>query len=57
MSRFWSSLTHALMPYVPGEQPRMADLVKLNTDENPDRSFGPAPVPWRVEGLGSGYRP
>jgi histidinol-phosphate aminotransferase len=35
MSRFWSSLTHELKPYVPGEQPRMADLVKLNTNESP----------------------
>jgi histidinol-phosphate aminotransferase len=40
MSRFWSSLTHRLKPYVPGEQPRMADLVKLNTNESP---FGPSP--------------
>ncbi|WP_298872907.1 histidinol-phosphate transaminase [uncultured Bradyrhizobium sp.] len=40
MSRFWSSLTHELKPYVPGEQPRMADLVKLNTNENP---LGPSP--------------
>ncbi|WP_454646597.1 histidinol-phosphate transaminase [Bradyrhizobium liaoningense] len=40
MSRFWSSLTHELRPYVPGEQPRMADLVKLNTNESP---FGPSP--------------
>src|SRR5437870_2395044 len=40
MSRFWSSLTHDLRPYVPGEQPRMADLVKLNTNESP---FGPSP--------------
>jgi histidinol-phosphate aminotransferase len=40
MSRFWSSLTHALMPYVPGEQPRMAELVKLNTNESP---VGPSP--------------
>jgi histidinol-phosphate aminotransferase len=35
MNRFWSSLTHDLSPYVPGEQPRMADLVKLNTNESP----------------------
>src|SRR5580698_1829850 len=35
MSRFWSSLTHDLRPYVPGEQPRMAELVKLNTNESP----------------------
>jgi len=40
MSRFWSSLTHELKPYVPGEQPRLADLVKLNTNENP---LGPSP--------------
>src|SRR5438105_4939833 len=40
MSRFWSSLTHDLKPYVPGEKPRMAELVKLNTNESP---FGPSP--------------
>jgi histidinol-phosphate aminotransferase len=40
MSRFWSALTHGLQPYVPGEQPRMADVVKLNTNENP---LGPSP--------------
>jgi histidinol-phosphate aminotransferase len=40
MSRFWSSLTHELRPYVPGEQPRMAELVKLNTNESP---LGPSP--------------
>jgi histidinol-phosphate aminotransferase len=40
MSRFWSRLTHDLKPYVPGEQPRMAELVKLNTNESP---LGPSP--------------
>src|ERR1700710_994804 len=35
MSQFWSRLTHDLKPYIPGEQPRIADLVKLNTNENP----------------------
>ena len=40
MSRFWSPLIHELTPYVPGEQPRVADLVKLNTNESP---LGPSP--------------
>ena len=40
MSRYWSSLTHDLKPYVPGEQPLMPDLVKLNTNESP---LGPSP--------------
>jgi len=40
MSRYWSTVVHGLTPYVPGEQPRMASLVKLNTNENP---YGPGP--------------
>jgi histidinol-phosphate aminotransferase len=40
MSRFWSASVHHLHPYIPGEQPRMADLVKLNTNESP---IGPSP--------------
>ncbi|HGA2316734.1 TPA: histidinol-phosphate transaminase [Pseudomonas putida] len=40
MSRFWSPFVKALVPYVPGEQPKMARLVKLNTNENP---YGPSP--------------
>jgi histidinol-phosphate aminotransferase len=40
MSRFWSEVVRGLTPYVPGEQPRLPDLVKLNTNENP---YGPSP--------------
>src|SRR5580692_10747890 len=40
MSRFWSSIVHSLSPYVPGEQPKLDGLVKLNTNENP---YGPSP--------------
>lgn len=39
-NRFWSDDLGELSPYVPGEQPRMADLIKLNTNENP---FPPSP--------------
>ncbi len=40
MNRFWSAIVHDLVPYVPGEQPRINNLVKLNTNENP---YGPSP--------------
>jgi histidinol-phosphate aminotransferase len=40
MSQFWSDVVHALTPYVPGEQPKVQDLIKLNTNENP---YGPSP--------------
>ena len=40
MNRYWSELARDLSPYVPGEQPQIADLVKLNTNESP---FGPSP--------------
>ncbi len=39
-SRFWSAKVRELTPYVPGEQPKQCNLVKLNTNENP---FGPSP--------------
>jgi len=40
MSRFWSPVVHQLTPYVPGEQPKLDTLIKLNTNENP---YGPSP--------------
>ncbi|UFH50183.1 histidinol-phosphate transaminase [Pseudomonas sp. KNUC1026] len=40
MSKFWSPFVKTLDPYVPGEQPKLTNLVKLNTNENP---YGPSP--------------
>ena len=40
MSQYWSPLVHTLTPYVPGEQPKLPNLVKLNTNENP---YPPSP--------------
>jgi len=41
MSRYWSELVNELTPYVPGEQPRTDNLIKLNTNENP---YPPSPM-------------
>ena len=40
MSRFWSRVVGTLTPYMPGEQPKLANLIKLNTNENP---YPPSP--------------
>jgi histidinol-phosphate aminotransferase len=40
MSKYWSAVVGGLTPYVPGEQPKLANLVKLNTNENP---YPPSP--------------
>ena len=39
MSKYWSDVVHKLTPYVPGEQPKLNNLIKLNTNENP---YGPS---------------
>jgi histidinol-phosphate aminotransferase len=50
-SRFWSDVVHELTPYVPGEQPRIEGLVKLNTNECP---YGPSEAVVRAISQGNG---
>jgi len=40
MSKYWSPAINQLTPYVPGEQPKVDNLIKLNTNENP---YPPSP--------------
>jgi hypothetical protein len=39
-SSFFSPVVAQLVPYVPGKQPKLTNLVKLNTNENP---YPPSP--------------
>ncbi len=45
MSKYWSNIVKKLDPYVPGEQPKVDDLIKLNTNESP---YGPSPEAIKV---------
>ena len=40
MNNSWESSVRKVVPYVPGEQPKNTDVIKLNTNENP---YPPAP--------------
>jgi len=40
MSKYWSDFVSQLEPYVPGEQPKISNVAKLNANENP---YGPSP--------------
>ncbi|MCU7905181.1 MAG: histidinol-phosphate transaminase [Candidatus Thiodiazotropha sp. (ex Epidulcina cf. delphinae)] len=55
MSRYWSPIVNRLSPYIPGEQPKIDNLLKLNTNENP---YGPSPrvIEAIQNGLGDNLR-
>lgn len=40
MSKLWLDKIRKVDPYIPGEQPKVVNILKLNTNENP---YPPAP--------------
>jgi histidinol-phosphate aminotransferase len=55
MSKYWSAVVKGLTPYVPGEQPKIDNLIKLNTNENP---YPPSPIALQAmqQAIGPGLR-
>ncbi len=55
MSKYWSNVVEGLTPYVPGEQPKIDNLIKLNTNENP---YPPSPIALQAmrQEIGPGLR-
>jgi histidinol-phosphate aminotransferase len=55
MSKYWNAVVHGLTPYVPGEQPKIDNLIKLNTNENP---YPPSPLALQAmqQEIGPGMR-
>ena len=45
MSDLWENNVRKVVPYIPGEQPKETDIIKLNTNENP---YPPSPRAARV---------
>ena len=41
MSNSWEKNVRRVVPYTPGEQPKLSDIIKLNTNENP---YPPTPA-------------
>ena len=41
----WEENVRKVVPYVPGEQPKIKNIIKLNTNENP---YSPSPLVYKA---------